>query len=124
MVKYDTVIKLPEDEGLKPGMSAEVEVVLAVHEDVLTIPVAAIVETDSGEYCWVTTEKEPERRLLELGDSNDVFVEVIAGLSEGEEVVLNPVALIDEAEEGARNSFGDQDQQTTEDVAPAEGADE
>lgn len=124
VVKYDTVIELPQDEGLKPGMSAEIEVVLAVHEDVLTIPVAAIVETDSGDYCWVTTEQEPERRLLELGDSNDVFVEVIAGLSEGEKVVLNPVALIDEAEEGARASFGEAVSEADEAADAPEGAGE
>ena len=35
VVKYDTIIELPSDERLKPGMSAEVEVVLATHHDVL-----------------------------------------------------------------------------------------
>lgn len=105
VVKYDTVIELPQDEGLKPGMSAEVEVVLAVHEDVLMIPVAAVVETEKGEFCWVQTSGGPEKRLLELGDSNDVFIEVVAGLNEGDEVVLNPISLLKEAEEDARTTF-------------------
>lgn len=101
VVKYDTVIELPSDEGLKPGMSAEVEVILAVHPDVLLIPVAAVVETEDGVFCWVQGELEPEKRLIELGDSNDVFIEVLAGLKEGEEVILNPTALVEEAEEDA-----------------------
>jgi HlyD family secretion protein len=101
VVKYDTVIELPSDEGLKPGMSAEVEVILAVHEDILTIPVAAVVETEDGDFCWVQSANGPKRRVLELGDSNDVFIEVIAGLNEGEAVVLNPTALIEEAEQDA-----------------------
>ena len=101
VVKYDTVIELPSDEGLKPGMSAEVEVIMAVHEDILTIPVAAVVETEEGDFCWVQSEDGPKRRVLELGDSNDVFIEVIAGLNEGENVVLNPTALIEEAEQDA-----------------------
>ena len=105
VVKYDTVIKLPSDEGLKPGMSAEVDVVLAVHEDVLAIPVAAVVETELGKFCWVQSEAGPKKRILELGDSNDVFIEVVAGLNEGEEVVLNPTALIQEAEEDARSTL-------------------
>ena len=54
VVKYDTEIKLPSDEGLKPGMSAEVEVILAEHEDVLLIAVAAVVETEEGDFCWVS----------------------------------------------------------------------
>ena len=45
VVKYDTIVELPSVEGLKPGMSAEVEVIMDRHEDVLTIPVAAVVET-------------------------------------------------------------------------------
>ena len=39
LVKYDTIVELPEFEGLRPGMSAEVEVFLAEHEDVMTVPV-------------------------------------------------------------------------------------
>ena len=58
-----------------------------------------------GSFCWVDTSSGPEKRLIELGDSNDVFVEIIAGLNEGEEVVLNPVALIDEADEDARKTL-------------------
>lgn len=101
VVKYDTVIELPSDEGLKPGMSAEVEVILAVYPDVLLIPVAAVVETENGIYCWVQGDIEPRKRLIELGDSNDVFIEVTAGLKEGEEVVLNPTGLLKEAEDDA-----------------------
>ena len=46
MVKYDTIIKLQQRPGLKPGMSAVVDIVLASTTDVLKIPVAAIVEGD------------------------------------------------------------------------------
>ena len=101
IVKYDTIIELPPSKGLKPGMSAEVEVVLAVHKNVLTIPVAAVVETEEGDFCWVKTGNGTARRPLRLGDSNDVFVVVNAGLKEGDEVVLNPTALIKEAQEDA-----------------------
>jgi len=101
VVKYDTVIKLPENEGLKPGMSAEIEVILAVHEDVLLLPVAAVVETEDGNYCWVSANGQSVKRAVELGDSNDVFIEVLSGIVEGEEVVLNPAALVEEAAEDA-----------------------
>ena len=112
VVKYDTIIELPEDEGLKPGMSAEIEVILAVHENILTIPVAAVVETEDGDFCWVQTTEGPQKRVLELGDSNDVFIEVVAGLSEGEEVVLNPTAIIEEAEEDALSTFAESRSET------------
>ena len=92
MVKYDTIVELPSVGGLKPGMSAEVEVIIARHENVLTIPVAAVVETAEGDFCWVQTAEGLERRLLQLGDTDDTFIVVEAGLQEGEEVVINPLA--------------------------------
>ena len=93
VVKYDTVIELPSVAGLKPGMSAEVEVIIDRHEDVLTIPVAAVVETAQGAFCWVKTTAGAKRRSLKLGDTNNVFTVVEAGLEEGEEVVLHPLAF-------------------------------
>jgi hypothetical protein len=119
-VKYDTVIELPQEAGLKPGMSAEIDVILAKHENVLTIPVAAVVETEEGDFCWVNTPSGPQRRILQLGDSNDVFIEVIAGLKEGEEVVLNPTALINEAEEEARNTLTQRKSQVDDASQPTE----
>ena len=75
--------------------------VLAVHEDVLTIPVAAVVQTAEGDFCWVETAAGPQRRILDLGDSNDVFIVVNAGLQEGDEVVLNPTSFLEDAESEA-----------------------
>ncbi len=98
VVKYDTIIKLPSLEGLKPGMSAEVEVIMDRYVDVLTIPVAAVVETADGDFCWVRTTKGAKRRALQLGDTNDSFIVVKAGLKEGEKVVLNPLAFIEQAQ--------------------------
>lgn len=98
VVKYDTVIKLPPNKGLKPGMSAEVELVLAEYKDVLLLPVASVVETEKGSYCWVQNEEGLQKRLVELGDSDDVFVHVKDGVLEGEQVVLNPLDLVDEAQ--------------------------
>ena len=74
VVKFDTVVSLEAQPGLKPGLSAEVEVVIAEHTDVLTIPVAAVVETSEQRHCWVQTDNGPKQRELTLGDSNDQFV--------------------------------------------------
>ncbi len=104
MVKYDTIIKLESRAGLKPGMSAVVDVVLARHTDVVKIPVAAIVEGNEGFLCWLQTGQGIEKRKLQLGDSNDEFTVVKDGLAEGDVVVLNPLASIDEAQREALRS--------------------
>ena len=99
VVKYDTIVKLPSVEGLKPGMSAEVEVVLARHENVLMIPVTSVLETTQGDFCWIKTDEgAKERRSLQLGDTNDNFIVVKAGLKEGEKIVLDPLTYIKEAQ--------------------------
>ena len=99
LVKYDTVIDIPKDSDLdlKPGMSAQVEVVLAEYADVLTVPVAAVVETENETLCWVKKNNGVERRSVLLGDGNDVFIVVQEGLQEGDQVVLNPRAVVEDA---------------------------
>ncbi len=98
IVKYDVIVQLPSVEGLKPGMSAEVEVTMDRHKDVLMIPVAAVVETEQGAFCWVGTAEETQRRSLQLGGSNDAFIVVESGLQAGDQVVLNPSAFIEDAQ--------------------------
>jgi multidrug efflux pump subunit AcrA (membrane-fusion protein) len=107
VVKYDTIIELPSVEGLKPGMTAEVEVVMDRHEDVLMMPAAAVVETKSGHTCWVETTEGPQRRTLELGDSSDMFIVVKLGAEEGDRVVLDPLASIEEAQVEAAKTLDD-----------------
>ncbi|MCP4613365.1 MAG: hypothetical protein GY845_32135 [Planctomycetes bacterium] len=92
-VRYDTVVKLPHVPGLKPGMSANVEIIIAKHEDVLKIPVAAVVEAAQGDYCWIKTNDGVKKCSLQLGDTNDCFTVVEEGLQEGDEVVLHPFAF-------------------------------
>lgn len=98
-VQYDATIELSAEEGLNPGKTAEVDILVAHHDDVLTIPVRALVETDAGHFCWVEVNQEAERRSLVLGDSNDEFVIVESGLSEGQQVILDPTLSIREARE-------------------------
>jgi multidrug resistance efflux pump len=98
---YQTKVAIDEYlEGLKPGMSAEVTITTgAPREHVLTVPVQAVLggaEMAGNRELFVMTSKGPERRQVVLGESNDKMVEVTKGLEEGEEIVLNPKALLGE----------------------------
>ena len=102
VVKYDTIISLPTAApNLKPGMSVEVEVVLAEYDDVILIPSAAVLDTPNGHACWIRRGDAFERRSLELGDHNDMFIEVKQGVDEGDDVVLDPLAHIPAAQDEA-----------------------
>ena len=100
MVKYDTVIEINagEESTYRPGMSASVDIILAEHTDVLTIPVAAVVETNKVYHCWVKEGSETQKRVLDVGDSDDEFMVVKTGVKAGDKVVLNPRAYIEEAQ--------------------------
>ncbi len=126
VVKYDTVIQLPQSRDLKPGMSAEVEVLIASRKNVLTVPVAAVVETENNEtLCWIHTPLGIKKQILQTGENNDNFVEVLSGLEAGQEVVLNPLAFITEAQQealkitGSAKATGDESPKTSK---PADSA--
>jgi HlyD family secretion protein len=105
MVKYDTIIDLPSAGGLRPGMTAVVKVVLAEHRDVLSVPVAAVVEAENGHLCWVKTSRGIEPRPLELGDSNDEFIVVLGGLNEGDKVLLNPKGHVEQSQSNSSKTI-------------------
>ncbi|MFP6588847.1 MAG: hypothetical protein VB814_14440, partial [Pirellulaceae bacterium] len=99
VVKYETVIELPTTPGLKPGMSAGVEILIATHKDALSVPVSSVVDTSAGTFCWISTPNGPKKQQVILGDSNDIFVVVVQGVKEGDKVFLHPLADIEEAQD-------------------------
>ena len=46
-----------------------------------------------------------EQRILTLGDSDDVYIVVKSGLTEGDEVLLNPLDSLEEAQREAFQAF-------------------
>ena len=111
--EYPAEVKIEGDcEGLRPGMTAEVEITIAELKDVLTIPVSAVVVKGDQFFGYVKSADGPQKRELLLGLSNDKFVEVKDGVSEGEEILMNPRAVMseqmneEEGEEEADESTG------------------
>lgn len=89
-----------EDEAfarrLKPGMTADVEVLLRAREDVLRVPSYALIE---GRRVLVVEGDVLASRPVETGLRNWELVEITGGLSEGESVVVSLDR--EEVEEGA-----------------------
>ena len=107
VIKYDVVVELPPLTDLKPGMSAEIEIVLSEHKNVMLLPVAAVLELDDGFHCWVKAGVNVVKRAIKLGDSNDIFVVVKDGVKEGEDVILNPLAYIGDTQKAVLVPFND-----------------
>jgi HlyD family secretion protein len=95
-VKYYTAkVRLDSiPRGLLPNMSAEVEILTARRPDVLTVPPESIVFEDGQDFCYIAHEDRLERRAITLGDSTEDLMEVVGGLDEGDEIVLD-ASLVD-----------------------------
>ena len=98
---YTTKVKLGRPlPGLRPGMTASVEVYVAERDDVLSVPVFAIVKYDGKDHLAV---KKPdgsyEWREVTLGISNERVVEVKQGLKPGEQVAIKPLDLLTEQQQ-------------------------
>jgi HlyD family secretion protein len=96
---YSTVVAIDDHvPGLKPGMSAEVTIhVNNTIENVLTIPVQAVIggaESGRTRKVIVMTADGPVEREVQLGLSNEKMAEVRSGLEAGDQVVVNPKAVV------------------------------
>jgi len=75
---------------IKPGMSADVEVVVSKKEHVLIIPSQAIIERNDAKYAYVGNDNKAVLRQIKTGQFNWSFTEVTEGIQEGDTVITNP----------------------------------
>ena len=86
---YSTEVTLDETpKGLKPGMSAQVEILIDRRDDVLQVPISAVHVEKGFQVVYVETGGGIETRRVTAGLSNQQRVEVVEGLEAGERVYL------------------------------------
>jgi HlyD family secretion protein len=102
---YEALVQIDDslsDLKLKPGLSAVSTIFTDLKaEHVLAVPIQAVLsplERGGKPRCFVATAKGPEPREVELGMSDDRYVQVKSGLEEGDDVILNPRALLSDKE--------------------------
>jgi multidrug resistance efflux pump len=86
---YPTTIKIDGvHEWLRPGMSAEVEILVDSLKDVVYVPLQAVSYVGDRRVVYVDNGGAPEVREVEVGTFSESFIEIRSGLSAGEEVLL------------------------------------
>lgn len=97
---YTTLVSIDNGiDALRPGMTAQVEILVTQLDSVLSIPTLAVLQFKGKDHVFVhRADGTWDRREIKLGISNDKLVEVTEGLNEGEEVALSPVLLMSETE--------------------------
>ena len=98
---YTTFVAIEGDTAklnLRPGMSAQVEILVKELDDVLSVPVQSILEFKSKDYVFIKDGDGFHREEITIGISNDQHVEVKKGLKAGDVVALNPNTLLTDEE--------------------------
>jgi HlyD family secretion protein len=95
---YSTSIVIDDQsDALKPGMSAKVEIIIADLKNVLYVPVQAVTVRGEQEVCFVVKGSDRIVTPVEVGLSNDNYIEIKSGLKVGDKVLTyTPIALAHE----------------------------
>lgn len=104
VVTYDVVVKVDNPElRLKPGMTANVSIVVSSRNDVLRIPNRALrfrlfekskstEKRDKGSGVWVLEDKKPKRVSITPGISDGTYTELLSGkINEGQELIVESI---------------------------------
>ena len=84
-----TEIDIPNDDGLlRPGMYATATILLERRNDVLTLPITAIVRDGQESFCLAVESGKINRKPISLGLRSGDEVELVSGLDEDDNVVL------------------------------------
>jgi HlyD family secretion protein len=95
------------DPSLRPAMTAKVDILTATSEDAITAPIQAVVKRtlddegeevkgtaakgiEESEVVYVISDGEASIRAVETGISDNLYVEIVKGLVDGEEVIVGP----------------------------------
>jgi HlyD family secretion protein len=84
---------------LKPGMSARVEIYVDYAPDALIVPVQVVANRGGKKICFAVNGGKSVEREVKTGLFNDTWVQILDGLKDGEEVMLNPPKITETQKE-------------------------
>lgn len=86
------------DMKIKPGMFARVSINTGAHRNILAVPRDAILSSSEEQDVFVAENGTATKRRLELGASWRDLVEIVSGITEGEDVITAGQNLLKDGE--------------------------
>ncbi|HLD96092.1 MAG TPA: efflux RND transporter periplasmic adaptor subunit [Alphaproteobacteria bacterium] len=84
-----------EDHQLKPGLFANVSLIIGEKTDSILIPESAVERMGDVEYVWMISKGKAARRRVLTGTRENAMIEIDAGLRPGELVITSGQVLRD-----------------------------
>jgi len=115
-------IAIDRRAGLRPGMFANVQIVLDTHEDAVVLSKKALVFEDEQPHVFVVSDGIAQKRQLRLGYQDADRAEVTEGLQPGETVVVVGQSALKDGSAVAVQTGDAENARPTAVAAPAEEA--
>ena len=93
--KVNVLLDTKTTKTIRPGMSARVEIITALVEQANSIEIASIKEDDLGKFVWIIKEDKAVRQMVELGESDDEFIEIFNITDEQQQIISGPSRAIE-----------------------------
>lgn len=86
---FELELKIPNSDGhILPGMFASVELVRAVYEKALVIPLYAVINQGDEQFVYIENDGLAKKTLVDLGQLVDWQVHVTSGISANDKVIV------------------------------------
>lgn len=99
-------VKISLDEtggiGVRKDMNADVNIVVSIKKNVLSVPLEAVIEKEGKDVVYVIENGRAKMQRVKLGLATDEAFEIVSGLRQGETVAVKNV---DKLREGDRVRF-------------------
>ncbi|HDP69717.1 MAG TPA: efflux RND transporter periplasmic adaptor subunit [Actinobacteria bacterium] len=79
----------PSSLDLKLGMNGSVEIIEIAKDNVVKVPIEAVVERENKDVVFVLKDNIVEEREVEGGLSDEMYIEIKSGIKIGDEVIIS-----------------------------------
>ena len=88
---FDVTVHIEDkDSRLKPGLTATLDIIVDRQQNVISVPLAAVMSREGEDFAFVVNDGKVEQRKIVCSVSNEHRVLVKEGLRPGERVILHP----------------------------------
>ena len=91
VVYYTVKVQIPSDiaDNFLPTMTARATIYGDEQKDTLVVPMTAVRTDKQGEYVYVIKNGQPTRTSVSTGLTGDTNIQILNGVSEGDEIVVS-----------------------------------